>query len=74
MEGLSFRKLLGALLLVLGVLAAAIGLLWAFLASVGTEWDYCNGGSCTDGTITASFLILAAVVAGVAGIRLLRRK
>lgn len=65
-------KLLGALLLVFAAVAGATGVLWAYLASVGTEWDYCNGGSCTDGEVMAAFLIVPAAVAGVVGFLLLR--
>jgi hypothetical protein len=69
---MSPRKLLGALLLSLAVVVGVIGLLWALLASVGTEWDYCSGGSCTDGEVMALFLIVPAAVAGVAGFLFLR--
>ena len=69
---MSPRKLFGALPLLMAVVVGAIGLLWAILATVGTEWDYCNGGSCTDGEIVGLALIVPAAVAGVAGFLLVR--
>jgi hypothetical protein len=69
---MSPRKLFGALLLLVAVVLGAIGLLWAILAAVGTEWDYCNGGRCTDGEIMGLALIVPAAVAGVAVFILLR--
>ena len=70
---MNVTKLLGALLLLFAVLVGGIGLVWAFLAGAGLEWDYCNRGSCTDGRTVGLILILPALVAGAAGIGLLCR-
>lgn len=66
------RKLFGLLLVVFAAVAGSVGVLWAYGASAGAEWDYCNGGSCTEGEVMAVFLILPAVIAGVCGFLLLR--
>lgn len=68
------RKVLGALLLVFAAVVGAIGVLWTYVASVGTEWDYCNGGSCTNGEVMGVLFIVPAVVSGVVGFLLLRAR
>ena len=67
-------KVLGALLLLAAGIAALIGILWLFLDAVGTEWDYCPDRGCIAGWKMGAGFTLAALVAGVAGVSLLRRE
>jgi hypothetical protein len=66
-------KLLGALLLMIAAVAAVIGAGWVSLDAIGTEWDYCPGGSdCIAGWKMGVGFIVAAIVAAIAGFFVIR--
>ena len=67
-------KLLGVLLLAAATIAGVVGVGWITLDAVGTEWDYCSGGDCIAGWIMGASFVVAAVIAGVVGVRLRRRE
>jgi hypothetical protein len=61
------------LLVIAGVAAAVLGIGWFFLDAMGTEWDYCPGGSdCIAGWKMGAGLTFAAVITGLVGLSLLR--
>jgi hypothetical protein len=67
--------LLGALLLMIAALAGVVGIGWLFLDAFGTEWDFCPGGNdCIAGWKMGAGFTLAALSAGVLGLRLVRRE
>lgn len=68
------RRMIGALLFVVALVAAAVGGSWAFMKAAGAEVDYCAASDCTSGWYPASALLALAAVAGLASIRLLRRE
>jgi hypothetical protein len=68
-------KLLGGLLLLAAAVAGVVGIGWLLLDAIGTEWDYCPGGSdCIAGWKIGAGFAVAALVAGVLGLSVLRRK
>ena len=67
--------LLGVLLLVVAAVAGVIGVGWLSLDAIGTEWDYCPGGTdCIAGWKMGAGFTLAAVVTAVVGFSVLRRQ
>ncbi len=67
-------NLVGALALLVAAITGVIGVGWMFLDAVGTEWDYCpGGGDCIAGWKIGAAFTVAAVVAAVVGVILLRR-
>jgi hypothetical protein len=68
-------KPLGVLLVVAAAITAVVGIGWLLLDAIGTEWDYCPGGSdCIAGSTMGAGFTLAAVVIGLVGFGLLRGK
>jgi len=65
--------LLGAVLLAVAAVAAAIGVVWLGLDAVGSEWDYCRDGDCTAGWKMGAGFLVGALVVGLAGLVLLRQ-
>lgn len=67
------RRPIGILLLLTALTVSAIGVLWAVLAIVGHEWDYCPDNGCIRGEVVGLALLAAGALAGWAGVRLARR-
>jgi hypothetical protein len=67
-------RVLGVFLLAISVLVGAPAVLWTLWRAVGAEVDYCPDGNC----ITAYWItipaLLAAIILGWAGAKLLRRR
>jgi hypothetical protein len=67
-------RAMGILLGVGGAFLAAMGLLWAFLAVVGREWDYCPSGECYPGELVGGAIAVLGVTLALAGARVTRRR
>ena len=66
-------KVVGALLVIVGVVAGAVGVLWVSFDAIGTEWDYCPGGTgCIAGWKMGAGFVAAGAVATGLGIGLVR--
>ena len=64
----------GTVALLVAAIAGVIGVGWLFLDAVGTEWDYCPGGSdCIPGWVMGAIFTGTAILAAVVGVSLLRR-
>jgi len=68
-------SVLGGLLIIAATITGVIGIGWLFLDAIGTEWDYCPGGSdCVAGWKVGAGLTVVAAAAGLIGLGVLRRE
>ena len=68
-------RTLGVLLLVVAAGAGVVGVGWLSLDAIGTEWDYCRGGTgCIAGWKMGAGFTLAAVATAAFGFSVLRRE
>jgi hypothetical protein len=67
-------RFVGALLAVVGIGLAALGVLWTLWRAIGAEVDYCPTGDCiTAYWISVPLVLLGCALAGI-GIELFRRR
>ena len=67
-------RAIGVLLVVAGAALAALGLLWALLAIVGREWDYCPSGECYPGELVGGAIAVGGLAVAWIGVRISRAR
>jgi hypothetical protein len=68
------EPIIGGVVGLVGLAIAGAGVLWTTLAVIGSEWDFCTGGTCIAGEVMGAALAVVGVVLGWSGIRVARQK
>jgi hypothetical protein len=63
-----------ALVGLVGLAVAGIGVLWITFAVIGSEWDFCTRGTCIAGEVMGAALAVVGLALGSSGIRIAKQK